>query len=106
MQDPTPLRGDVDGDGRVTFEDFRILSANFGTGTHRSEGDLDGDGAVTFRDFLALSANFGQEREQIAIPDSVPTISPQSVDVLAATLTAFEDIDEDQDELADLIIGA
>ena len=57
-----PLGGDVNLDGKVTFEDFLVLSANFGaTVDARSEGDLDGDSEVTFTDFLLLSADFGKQ---------------------------------------------
>ena len=52
--------GDADLDGTVTFEDFLILSSNFGQDAATwSQGDFDGDGEVAFADFLVLSANFG-----------------------------------------------
>ena len=51
------VMGDIDGNGRVDFEDFLILAQNYGTQT--SVGDLDLDGSVGFGDFLLLSANFG-----------------------------------------------
>ena len=56
------LPGDIDGNGSVDFEDFLIISANFGmmvdpTGT---SGDINGNGIVDFSDFLVLSRNFGQ----------------------------------------------
>ena len=54
--------GDFDSNGMVNFDDFLILSENFGREDARStEGDLNGDHKVGFADFLILSANFGQE---------------------------------------------
>ena len=57
------LPGDVNGDGAVAFDDFLILSANFGIDivATREDGDLNGDQAVDFADFLILSVNFRQE---------------------------------------------
>lgn len=50
--------GDINGDGRVDFADFLILSDNFGS--ESEDGDLNGDGKVDFADFLLLSDNFGK----------------------------------------------
>ena len=56
--------GDVDGDGRVGFDDFLKLSANFGdSNAEREDGDLDDDGHVGFSDFLILSRTFGETVE-------------------------------------------
>jgi len=54
--------GDIDGDGRVAFADFLVLSQNFGLATPNgdSDGDLDQSGIVDFADFLLLSQNFGK----------------------------------------------
>ena len=53
-------KGDFNGDGRVSFEDFLILSAGFGkTDVGYAGGDVDCSGTVDFTDFLVLSANFG-----------------------------------------------
>ncbi len=51
--------GDTNFDGEVKFDDFLVLSANFGDEGGWAEGDFDGNGEVDFPDFLALSANFG-----------------------------------------------
>lgn len=52
--------GDANLDGRVSFEDFLAMSANFGaSGVDYVGGDFDGSGSVGFEDFLELSANFG-----------------------------------------------
>lgn len=60
------LAGDVDGNGKVEFADFLILSQNFGQDvSSRSEGDLDGNGKVEFADFLLLSQNFGAQIEAL-----------------------------------------
>lgn len=50
--------GDLDGSGQVNFDDFLILSLNFGLPGTWIDGDFDGDNVVAFADFLALSANF------------------------------------------------
>lgn len=56
-------RGDTNFDGRVAFDDFLALSANYGqTNAAWSQGDFSGDRAVDFEDFLILAANFGFER--------------------------------------------
>ena len=55
------LPGDATGDGTVSFDDFLIVSANFGFATDRAfaGGDFNGDGETSFEDFLILSNNFG-----------------------------------------------
>lgn len=53
------LCGDVNLDGSVNFDDFLILSENYGTEGDRSQGDFTGDGRVEFEDFLVVSENFG-----------------------------------------------
>ncbi len=57
------ILGDIDGDLEVTFEDFLILSQNFGQAGGPAEGDLDGDGMISFADFLLLASNFGSSLE-------------------------------------------
>lgn len=55
--------GDLDSDGEVGFQDFLLLSQNFGrtdSEVQSSDGDLDDDGDVDFEDFLALARNYGQ----------------------------------------------
>lgn len=52
------LLGDVSGNGQVGFEDFLILSANFGGPGELAHGDLNADGTVNFADFLLLSQAF------------------------------------------------
>ena len=54
------LRGDLDGDAIVNFNDTAPLSVNFGqTGAAYRPGDGDGDGLVNFNDTAPLSLNFG-----------------------------------------------
>ena len=63
---PVLLDGDTDGNGRVEFADFLVISRNFGQDvSSRAEGDLDGNGRVEFADFLLLSQNFGNQIEEI-----------------------------------------
>ena len=52
---------DATQDGVVNFEDFLILSQNFGNEVDGVfAGDFDLNGSVEFQDFLILSAQFGQ----------------------------------------------
>ena len=65
------VAGDLDGDGKVEFSDFLILSRNFGTEeTSYAAGNIDLVEGITFDDFLILARNFGFDgRTQI---DAVP----------------------------------
>lgn len=56
------LLGDANRDGEVSFEDFLVLSANFGKQVDAvwENGDFNADGEVSFADFLILSANYGR----------------------------------------------
>ena len=63
-------RGDLDGNGKVEFADFLILSGNFGNDVDSHEqGDIDCNGKVEFADFLVLSGNFGNEIGAAAVPE-------------------------------------
>ncbi len=58
------LAGDLDGNGDVAFQDFLVLSANFGQDLPSyTDGNIDLVGGVAFADFLVLSANFGKVPE-------------------------------------------
>ncbi len=62
--------GDINGNGEVGFDDFLVLSQNFGQSVDdHTMGDLDCDGSVQFADFLILSANFGTTTEALAVPE-------------------------------------
>ena len=65
--------GDIDGNGKVEFADFLVMSANFGQDTTSDEGhtqgDLDCNGKVEFADFLVLSSNFGQDVAAASVPE-------------------------------------
>ena len=58
--DEPPLTGDVDGDGRVDFEDLLLVLAGYGPCTPGTPcpADIDGDGAVAFNDILLVLANW------------------------------------------------
>jgi len=59
--EPEGRLGDVDADGYVDFNDFLILSHEYGAAVEPStRSDFTGDGRVNFYDFLILSYNFGQ----------------------------------------------
>ena len=54
------MTADLNGDGRVEFADFLILSDAFGDTVPpfgSGSADIDGNGAVGFSDFLILSAS-------------------------------------------------
>ena len=54
------ILGDIDLDRSVTFDDFLLLSSQFGkNNASYADGDLNGDALVNFDDFLVLSQNFG-----------------------------------------------
>lgn len=65
--------GDIDGNGKVEFADFLVLSANFGqaatSAEGHTEGDLDCNGTVEFADFLVMSASFGQDVAAASVPE-------------------------------------
>ncbi len=72
------LVGDIDGDDLVGFDDFLILSRNFGEiNASASDGDIDNDQSVEFSDFLLLAGNFGEEVIVANVPEpgsSVPLL--------------------------------
>lgn len=53
-------QGDADENGSVTFADYQLLEAGFGTGTTWAQGNFDGVGVTTFSDYQRLEANFGK----------------------------------------------
>jgi len=68
------LPGDLNGDGGVAFDDFLVLSSNFGKGSddtrvNYTDGDIDCDGQVAFADFLFLSSNFGKTSNITSVPE-------------------------------------
>ena len=70
MCDPDTL-GDVDDDGTIAFEDFQVLSANYGRRLVGHDlGDVDCNGRVAFADFLVLSANYHTSPQGVvAVPE-------------------------------------
>ena len=71
------IQGDANGDGEVAFNDFLLLSANFGTPGNYTEGDFNKDGMVAFTDFLVLSNNFGKSVESLAsVPEPINSLLP------------------------------
>jgi hypothetical protein len=55
-----PCLADIDGSGSVDFQDFLLLSGQFGQSGPNLSADLDESGSVDFQDFLILSGEFGQ----------------------------------------------
>lgn len=53
------VEGDANLDGVVDFEDFLILSNNFGEEGTWEEGDFDCSGVVSFGDLYILMRTFG-----------------------------------------------
>ena len=82
------LKGDVDLNKVVQFDDFLRLAENFGAEGGWSDGDSDGNGIVAFPDFLALSSNFGltTETNQIA---AVPEPSSSMALTVSLAITSF-----------------
>ena len=75
--DPVSIKGDANGDGRVTFGDFLVLSQNFGGSGGYTDGDFDLSGSIQFPDFLILSSNFGQSGASATVvpePSSCPVV--------------------------------
>jgi hypothetical protein len=52
--------GDANRDGTVNFNDFVILSQNFGKAGGWDKGDFSNNGTIEFNDFVMLSQNFGK----------------------------------------------
>lgn len=77
---PSSIPNDIDGDGRVGFEDFLQLSNQYLQEGVGLTADLDHDGDVDFTDFLQFSADFGSEKR--SIPESaLDVIEPRRVDL-------------------------
>jgi hypothetical protein len=56
---PTVCQADIDKSGSVDFQDFLLLSGQFGQSGPSLSADMDGSGTVDFQDFLILSGEFG-----------------------------------------------
>ena len=89
---PPPLFGDVNLDGKVAFDDFLILSANFPRGLSQkwvvrgwTVGDFNQDGLISMRDYLLLADNYGRMKQPVAA--SVP--EPSGISLLAVALLAL-----------------
>ena len=80
----TPGNGDLDGNGKVEFADFLVLSGNFGQEADAAGGDIDCNGTVEFADFLVLSGAFGTD---VGAAQSVP--EPQGMLIFAFGAVAF-----------------
>jgi len=65
------IAGDANLNGTVAFDDFLVLSSNFGQTAGWGQGNFDLDKVVAFADFLQLSSNFGQS-SAAAIASAVP----------------------------------
>lgn len=63
------MPGDANLDGGVAFDDFLILSSNFGGVGGWADGDFDASGDVAFGDFLLLSSNFNTDSVSLSIPE-------------------------------------
>jgi hypothetical protein len=94
QQSGTPVRGDVDGDGRVTAADARIVS-DFLVGKPvpaganvRERGDVNGDGRITSVD-AAIIARAAAGRDMSRFPVGQPA---PDVPGLLATLTCRADL--------------
>ena len=63
---PQSPNSDFDGDGTVSFPDFLLFVAQFGSSQgdagYDARFDLNGDGTIGFDDFLIFVNDFGKER--------------------------------------------
>ena len=84
------ILGDIDLDRSVTFDDFLLLSSQFGkSDANYADGDLNGDALVNFDDFLLLSGNFGKSAPQAAVARA-------SANVVDLAFAAGESDDEEE----------
>ena len=71
------LKGDVNGNGVVSFSDYTAVNSNFGAVVeHFDPGDSNGDGAVSFGDYTVVNSVFGSSIGSLEFdfgdaPDSV-----------------------------------
>ncbi len=79
------LVGDVNLNGTVGFDDFLVLSSNFGQTAGWGQGNFDLDKVVAFADFLQLSSNFGQSRAA----SSAAAVPEPTAGILLAAGTLF-----------------
>ncbi|MHB8957718.1 MAG: putative Ig domain-containing protein [Pirellulaceae bacterium] len=69
--------GDANDDGSTNFQDFVVVSNNFGQNSNGAgEGDFNGDGVTNFADFVILSNNFGTDQSELAQPNHAPVFDP------------------------------
>jgi hypothetical protein len=62
-QTPTPVAGDVNGDGAATTADLSIILKNYGKrNATRADGDLTGDGRVGSSDLSVILRILGMRR--------------------------------------------
>lgn len=80
---PCPPYGDLDGDGLITFNDFRQINNLAMTGTYDVRGDLNGDGVVDSRDLRlvidyirGITDTFPVCSQPTPTPTPSPTITP------------------------------
>ena len=78
MDGTRALPGDGNLDGTVNFEDFTLLSNNFGAaGTGWEEGNYDLNDITNFADFAILSNHFGQ-----STPSGTPAPEPSGAAIV------------------------
>ena len=63
---PEPVAGDLNDDGKVTFDDFLLFVPNFGKEGVDLAGDFDANGKVDYSDFLFLIQAFMSSSERAA----------------------------------------
>ena len=80
------LKGDLDGNGKVEFADFLVLSSNFAMPGQYTDGDFDKSGQVDFADFLFLSSNFGQASVKMATVPEPSTVLLAEIGLIGAFL--------------------
>ena len=83
------LVGDVNLNGTVGFDDFLVLSTNFGQPGGWGQGNFDLDKVVAFADFLQLSSNFGRSASAAPTASAVPEPSAAGLLGIGVFLCGF-----------------
>jgi len=79
--------GDANGDGVIDLMDFYALQSSFGKSGRWSDGDFNCDGRVAFDDYLILEAEYGTQEDEVQVA-SVPEPATMTLLATGAVLLA------------------